>query len=505
MLTCAQAQAAQGGPDIHGYTWIDSTEDGGPTYSFEFGSNELPGLDDDDVETVDIGFTFTYLGQGYTQVDVHSNGALSFGASGPIGHSHDCAALVPNNQGTSDPLDVPVLLPYWTDLDPTGNDAGAVYTRTTGVAPNRVLIVEWFQIPPYNDPDPATFEAKLFEADGAIEFHYLDLDVSGDGRDNGAASAIGISADSGHYFAVSCDSASIVGPGIAVRFEPPCDDEDGDGVTVCDDDCDDDNPDVYPGAVELCNGEDENCDGLVPPDETDEDGDSWMGCQDDCNDSDPTLTPEDADGDGQSSCDGDCDDNDDLTWLGAPEQCDGLDNDCDGEPETEEEVEFVDWYPDLDGDGFGDESDSLFDCQQPDGRVSVGGDCDDGDDGVHPDVEESCDGRDQDCDPATDLGGTDHDGDGDGVLACAGDCNDSDPAAAELCSDDVDQDCDGTEAETGEDPECWESGCSSCRSSVLGPGSLALPVVGLWFLGLRRRRGRVGRETGSRITPRRGR
>ena len=38
-------------------------------------------------------------------------------------------------------------------------------------------------------------------------------------------------------------------------------DDDGDGVTECDDDCDDADPDNYPGNAELCDGLDNNCDG----------------------------------------------------------------------------------------------------------------------------------------------------------------------------------------------------------------------------------------------------
>jgi len=44
------------------------------------------------------------------------------------------------------------------------------------------------------------------------------------------------------------------------------------------------------------------------------------------------LTPviDDADGDGFSSCSGDCDDTCARVHPGAAEDCDGLDNDCDG-------------------------------------------------------------------------------------------------------------------------------------------------------------------------------
>ena len=60
-------------------------------------------------------------------------------------------------------------------------------------------------------------------------------------------------------------------------------DVDQDGWAICDGDCNDDSPYVYPGSVELCgNGVDDNCDGSI--DYIDVDGDGWDGCDDDCND-----------------------------------------------------------------------------------------------------------------------------------------------------------------------------------------------------------------------------
>lgn len=56
------------------------------------------------------------------------------------------------------------------------------------------------------------------------------------------------------------------------------DDRDQDGVTAEDGDCDDGDPLVYPGAVERCNGVDDDCDGAPHPDERDDDGDGGLDC-----------------------------------------------------------------------------------------------------------------------------------------------------------------------------------------------------------------------------------
>jgi hypothetical protein len=101
--------------------------------------------------------------------------------------------------------------------------------------------------------------------------------------------------------------------------------------------------------------------------------------------------------------DTDCNDFDRTVNPGAPEVCDGQDNDCDGLAD-EDAVDQVTWYTDADNDGFGDEQTETTGCTQPPGTVLVGGDCDDGRASVNPGASEVCDADDNNCDGLVDDG-----------------------------------------------------------------------------------------------------
>jgi len=174
-------------------------------------------------------------------------------------------------------------------------------------------------------------------------------------------------------------------------------DEDGDGYDA-DIDCDDLNPASNPGAVEICDGLDNNCNGVV-----------------DDSPSDATWWYADVDGDGygdsstaQQLCDGppdwvdngdDCDDADASVNPEATEVCDGVDQDCDG---TADDGTGTTLYADRDEDGYGSPDDVLISCEgEEEGYLEDDSDCDDQDDEINPDAVDVCgDGVDQDCDDA---------------------------------------------------------------------------------------------------------
>jgi hypothetical protein len=172
-------------------------------------------------------------------------------------------------------------------------------------------------------------------------------------------------------------------------------DEDGDGYTSAED-CDDSDGDVNPGATEICNGIDDDCDTDVDEDVTtmfyaDTDGDTY-------GDAAATAVEDCAAPDGYVADDTDCNDLEGAVNPGATEVCNGIDDDCDTAVDEDVTTTF---YADVDGDTFGDASATLEDCSMPSGYVVDATDCDDTDGSVNPSAVELCNGVDDDCDAAT--------------------------------------------------------------------------------------------------------
>jgi hypothetical protein len=169
---------------------------------------------------------------------------------------------------------------------------------------------------------------------------------------------------------------------------------------------------------------------------------------------------------------GDCDDTVASIYPEAPEQCNEVDDDCDGV--VDDDPETLVWFPDLDADGFGAQGPTLESCLQPDGYVSNALDCDDENGAVSPVAVEMCNGLDENCSGMADDGPLMECAVGDIVdcttecgslstTVCADECRiDACPPPAESCNL-VDDDCDGA--------------IDNAVSALVDLGSIDLPFV----------------------------
>jgi len=258
------------------------------------------------------------------------------------------------------------------------------------------------------------------------------------------------------------------------------------------DDCDDNNPFIFPGGTEICNGIDDDCDAETDEGVTDQcslfykdtDHDGWgVESQSEC------LCRPDVDNGFTTNRKGDCDDTRVDVYPLAEELCNGVDDDCDGVTDEPGALGCTTFYKDADHDGAGLVGDTRCLCAGvAPYTATVAGDCNDANDQVAPGKPEVCNSVDDDCDQATDeVGATgcdqylrDTDGDGYGIALdetclCApngvyratvgGDCDDLQvtihPNASEVC-DGVDNDCNGV----ADDPNL--PGCTTYYRDVDG-------------------------------------
>ncbi|AKF03255.1 MopE-related protein [Sandaracinus amylolyticus] len=151
------------------------------------------------------------------------------------------------------------------------------------------------------------------------------------------------------------------------------------GALTCGGDCDDTRAGISPGAIEVCNGIDDDCNGLLdhPAEDNDGDGHADVLCA-------GTLAS-------------DCDDTDPRVYFDAPEICDGRDDDCRiGGERTR--VPGAQPGEDDDGDGHAALASSCLDAP---GALPKD-DCDDSRAATYPGAFESCNGIDDDCDGVVD-------------------------------------------------------------------------------------------------------
>jgi uncharacterized repeat protein (TIGR01451 family) len=211
-----------GGPDAFGYTFTDSTEAGGPTFSFVDISGTgtaVPLADDDEGGPFAMGFDFPFYGALQNDFLIISNGFVSFDTGAGGAFTNDCpfAAGSPPN----------IVAPFWDDLDP-GDDGAMAFFETfspcpvipPGASGNSCTIVQYEEFDFFpGDGAPGgtagTFQV-IFYDDGYILYQY----EGGPGID-GAGATVGISQDgAANSLLYTCNSPSL-SAGLAILFVPP--------------------------------------------------------------------------------------------------------------------------------------------------------------------------------------------------------------------------------------------------------------------------------------------
>jgi hypothetical protein len=209
-----------GGPDLFGYTFLDSDEAGGPIYSWVeiTGTNNIPFLDYSSHGPYAVGFTFNYYGTDYTEFYAGSDGILTFG-TGATATTNQCplpSTTTPNN----------LIAGIWDDLDndtAIPNGTGWYETYAAGSCPfggyaGACLIVEWAGMYHYGSspPDDLTFEIILFDDNDFL------IQIADASSEAGSGSTTGIeNADGSDGLTYFCNTVDSIADMRAIQFYYP--------------------------------------------------------------------------------------------------------------------------------------------------------------------------------------------------------------------------------------------------------------------------------------------
>jgi len=139
------------------------TEVGYSNFSYT-GGTPVNGCDDCVTGPYNIGFSFNYFGNNYTQFFIGSNGWIGFSPGQTSGFT---AQFIPNAGAPRN-----AILANWEDLFPaTGN----INFYTTGSSPNRILVVNFNSVPFFSCRTTfVTWQVVLYESNNEIRINYLN-------------------------------------------------------------------------------------------------------------------------------------------------------------------------------------------------------------------------------------------------------------------------------------------------------------------------------------------
>ena len=194
-----------GGPDLFGYMWSDSFSDGGPVYDWmdisRIGRKLDRMKDDDYIGPIDIGFSFPFYGQKYSQLYISSNGFIGFGPTTDyVSHSN---MPIPGNKTPHN-----LIAWLWDDLSTENSE---IYYRSQADQ----VIVQFEKITRYGDSGTVTAQVILSQT-GTILIQYKSF-TDGFNRNSCTVGIENIDGSDGLEVAFNINYLS---DQLAVRFEP---------------------------------------------------------------------------------------------------------------------------------------------------------------------------------------------------------------------------------------------------------------------------------------------
>ncbi len=183
-----------------GYAATDSIpfqweELGTPAKTPVAGATRVLGSNDDSFTgPINLGFSFKFFNQAYSQIQITSNGLLTFGGSFTDPDNTDLSQMMSFHTE-------PMIAVAWDDWTTTYSGTDGVYYKTQGAPGSKSFTVEWRNTKAYDpasnsNSSPVSFEAVLYEGTNAIEFRYLDMETGGSlvnpDASRGATATVGV-------------------------------------------------------------------------------------------------------------------------------------------------------------------------------------------------------------------------------------------------------------------------------------------------------------------------
>jgi hypothetical protein len=128
------------------------------------------------------------MGTNYSNIVISSNGNVHFSTAS----NQYSNVAIPNTARPN-----AMIAGLWDDLNPSAG--GAIYTAVSGTAPNRIIVIEWRNVPRYGaGTNGATFEIQLVETTNHIWILYQDTDFGSSAYNFGASATSGVENSAGN-------------------------------------------------------------------------------------------------------------------------------------------------------------------------------------------------------------------------------------------------------------------------------------------------------------------